>query len=71
MARSGLIDLKSPLMLKGDYKPSFPLRLMLKIWDWRWTSAKQLGVALPTTTAAREAYSDVKAKQKKISTTPG
>jgi len=28
MARSGVLDVKSPLMLKGDYKPSFPLRLM-------------------------------------------
>ena len=26
MARSGLLDLKAPLMAKGEYKPSFPLR---------------------------------------------
>ena len=30
MARSGVLDIKVPLMLKGDFKPSFPLRLMHK-----------------------------------------
>ncbi len=30
MGRSGVIDLKGANMLKGEYKPSFPLRLMHK-----------------------------------------
>ena len=60
MARSGLLDLKTPLMLKGDFKPSFPLRLMHKDLGLALDLANQLGVALPTTAAAREVYSSVK-----------
>jgi 2-hydroxy-3-oxopropionate reductase len=64
MARSGLLDLKSPLMIKGDYKPSFPLRLMHKDLGLALDLANQLGVALPTTAAAREVYSYVKGEAK-------
>lgn len=64
MARSGLIDLKAPLMLKGDYKPSFPLRLMHKDLGLALDLGNQLGVALPTTAAAREVYSYVKGEAK-------
>jgi 3-hydroxyisobutyrate dehydrogenase-like beta-hydroxyacid dehydrogenase len=64
MARSGLLDLKSPLMLKGDFKPSFPLRLMHKDLGLALDLANQLGVALPTTAAAREIYNYVKGEAK-------
>lgn len=64
MARSGLLDLKSPLMLKGDYKPSFPLRLMHKDLGLALDLANQLGVALPATAAAREVYNYVKGEAK-------
>lgn len=64
MARSGLLDLKTPLMLKGDYKPSFPLRLMHKDLGLALDLGNQLGVALPTTAAAREVYSYVKGEAK-------
>lgn len=64
MARSGLLDLKSPLMLKGDFKPSFPLRLMHKDLGLALDLANQLGVALPTTAAAREVYNYVKGEAK-------
>src|SRR5437588_239491 len=30
MARSGVLDVKAPNLLKGEYVPSFPLRLMHK-----------------------------------------
>ena len=60
MARSGVLDVKSPLMLKGDYKPSFPLRLMHKDLGLALDLANQLGVALPATAAAREVYNFVK-----------
>jgi len=60
MGRSGLLDLKTPLMLKGDYKPSFPLRLMHKDLGLALDLGNQLGVALPTTAAAREVYNHVK-----------
>ena len=64
MARSGLLDLKSPLMLKGDFKPSFPLRLMHKDLGLALDLANQLGVALPATAAAREVYNYVKGEAK-------
>lgn len=64
MARSGLLDLKSPLMVKGDYKPSFPLRLMHKDLGLALDLANQLGVALPATAAAREVYNYVKGEAK-------
>jgi 3-hydroxyisobutyrate dehydrogenase-like beta-hydroxyacid dehydrogenase len=64
MARSGLLDLKSPLMLKGDFKPSFPLRLMHKDLGLALDLANQLGVALPTTAASREVYNYVKGQAK-------
>ncbi len=60
MGRSGLLDLKTPLMLKGDFKPSFPLRLMHKDLGLALDLANQLGVALPTTAAVREVYNFVK-----------
>jgi 2-hydroxy-3-oxopropionate reductase len=59
MARSGVLDIKSPLMLKGDFKPSFPLRLMHKDLGLALDLANQLGVALPATAAAREVYNYV------------
>lgn len=64
MARSGVLDVKSPLMLKGDYRPSFPLRLMHKDLGLALDLANQLGVALPTTAAAREVYNFVKGEAK-------
>jgi 3-hydroxyisobutyrate dehydrogenase-like beta-hydroxyacid dehydrogenase len=59
MARSGLVDLKAPLMLKGEFKPSFPLRLMHKDLGLALDLGNQLGVALPSTAAAREVYNYV------------
>lgn len=64
MARSGVLDVKSPLMVKGDFKPSFPLRLMHKDLGLMLELANQLGVALPATAAAREVYSYVKGEAK-------
>ena len=64
MARSGVLDVKSPLMLKGDFKPSFPLRLMHKDLGLALDLGNQLGVALPTTAAAREVYNYVKGEAK-------
>jgi len=34
MARAAVLDVKAPLLLKGEYPPSFPLRLMHKTWGW-------------------------------------
>ena len=64
MARSGVLDVKAPLMVKADYKPSFPLRLMHKDLGLLLDLGNQLGVSLPTTAAAREVYSYVKGEAK-------
>lgn len=64
MARSGVLDVKAPNLLKGEYKPSFPLRLMHKDLGLALELANQIGVALPATAAARETYSYVKGAAK-------
>jgi 3-hydroxyisobutyrate dehydrogenase-like beta-hydroxyacid dehydrogenase len=64
MARSGVLDVKAPVMLSGDYKPSFPLRLMHKDMSLALELGNQLGVPLPATAAAREIYSSVKGSSK-------
>jgi 3-hydroxyisobutyrate dehydrogenase-like beta-hydroxyacid dehydrogenase len=60
MARAGILDIKAPSMLSGDFKPSFPLRLMHKDLGLALDLANQIGVALPATAAARETYNFVK-----------
>jgi 3-hydroxyisobutyrate dehydrogenase-like beta-hydroxyacid dehydrogenase len=60
MARSGLLDVKAPNLLKGEYVPSFPLRLMYKDICLALGLARQLGVTLPAATAAAATYGKVK-----------
>jgi len=60
MARAGILDIKAPSMLSGDFKASFPLRLMHKDLGLALDLANQIGVALPATAAARETYNYVK-----------
>ncbi|MFZ0736154.1 MAG: NAD(P)-dependent oxidoreductase [Candidatus Acidiferrales bacterium] len=60
MARSGVLDVKVPVILKGDFKPSFPLRLMHKDMRLALELAKKKGVTLPAGAAAYETYSAVK-----------
>jgi 3-hydroxyisobutyrate dehydrogenase-like beta-hydroxyacid dehydrogenase len=64
MARAAVLDVKAPLLLKGDYPPSFPLRLMHKDMGLALELAKEAGVALPAATAADATYSAVKAAAK-------
>ena len=64
MARSGVLDVKAPNLLKGEYAPSFSLRLMHKDLGLALDLANQIGVPLPTTAAARETYSAVKGAAK-------
>ena len=64
MARSGVLDVKAPNLLKDQYVPSFPLRLMHKDLGLALDLANQLGVALPATAAAREIYNAVKGAAK-------
>ena len=64
MARAPILDIKAPLLLKGEYPPSFPLRLMHKDLGLALDLANQIGVPLPATAAARETYSAVKGAAK-------
>ena len=64
MGRSGLLDLKGAMMLKGEYKPSFPLRLMHKDMGLALDLANQLGAPLPAAAAAREILSATKGAAK-------
>src|SRR5260370_827122 len=42
MARAAVLDVKAPLLLKGEYPPSFPLRLMQKDMGLALDLAKQV-----------------------------
>lgn len=64
MARSGVLDIKSQNLLKGEYTPSFPLRLMHKDMRLALELAKELTVELPATTAAFQTYTKVKDEAK-------
>ncbi len=59
MARSPLLDIKAPMMLAGEYKASFPLRLMHKDVTLAIELAKQLGLKLPAGEASRKTYDAV------------
>ncbi len=64
MARSGVLDVKAPNLLKGEYTPSFPLRLMHKDIRLGLELAKQVNVDLPAAAAAFKTYSKVKDEAK-------
>ena len=64
MARAGVLDVKAPMLLKGDYTPSFPLRLMHKDMSLALELGNQLGVPLPAIAASRETYNYVKGAAK-------
>jgi 3-hydroxyisobutyrate dehydrogenase-like beta-hydroxyacid dehydrogenase len=60
MGRAPVLDVKAPLMLKGEYPASFPLRLMHKDVRLALELARQRGVTLPVGSAAFATYSAVK-----------
>jgi 3-hydroxyisobutyrate dehydrogenase-like beta-hydroxyacid dehydrogenase len=60
MARAAVLDVKAPLMLKNEFPPSFPLRLMHKDIALALDLAKQHAVALPAAAAAFSTYDAVK-----------
>jgi 2-hydroxy-3-oxopropionate reductase len=60
MARAAVLDVKAPQMLKDDYPPSFPLRLMHKDVRLAVELAKKEGVRLPAAEAAYSTYTAVK-----------
>jgi 3-hydroxyisobutyrate dehydrogenase-like beta-hydroxyacid dehydrogenase len=64
MARSGVLDVKAPMMVKGEFPASFPLRLMHKDVRLALELAREHGVTLPAGAAAYETYSAVKEASK-------
>jgi len=60
MGRSPLLDVKAPLILKNEFPPSFPLRLMHKDIRLALELARQLGTPLPAAAAAYATFSAVK-----------
>jgi len=61
MGRAPVLDVKAPVIIKRDFTPSFPLRLMHKDMRLALELAKENGVELPAGAAAFAAYSAVKA----------
>lgn len=64
MARSGVLDVKAPMMVKGEFPASFPLRLMHKDVRLALELARERGVELPCGAAAYATYSAVMGSSK-------
>lgn len=56
MVRSGVVDYKAPFVMKRDFSPNFPLRLMLKDIHLALDAAKEARVRLPGLEAVEEVY---------------
>ena len=59
MGRSGVLDVKAPMMVSGEYKTSFPMRLMHKDFGLAIDLGNQLGVPMPAAANTRELFSAV------------
>lgn len=58
MVRSGVTDYKGPFVLKHDYSPNFPLRLMHKDIHLMLDAGKEAGVKLPGLQTVDEVYEE-------------
>ncbi|HEV2113319.1 MAG TPA: NAD(P)-dependent oxidoreductase [Terriglobales bacterium] len=56
MVRSGVVDYKAPFVLRHDFTPNFPLRLMHKDLQLMLDAAKQNRVKLPGVETVKEIY---------------
>ena len=56
MVRSGVVDYKAPFVLKRDFSPNFPLRLMHKDIRLALSAAKEARVKLPALETVEEVY---------------
>jgi 3-hydroxyisobutyrate dehydrogenase-like beta-hydroxyacid dehydrogenase len=56
MVRSGVVDYKAPFVLKHDFSPNFPLRLMHKDIRLTLEAAKEVRVKLPALETVEEIY---------------
>jgi len=62
MVRSGVVEYKAPFILKRDFSPNFPLRLMWKDIHLALEAAREKRVRLPGLEAVEEVY-DVAAEE--------
>lgn len=56
MVRSGVVDYKAPFVLKRDFSPNFPLRLMHKDLKLMLDAARERRVKLPALETVEEVY---------------
>jgi len=56
MVRSGVVEYKAPFIMKRDFTPNFPLRLMLKDIHLALAAAKEARVKLPALETVEEVY---------------
>jgi len=56
MVRSGVVDYKAPFVLRRDFSPNFPLRLMHKDIHLMLDAAKTLGLKLPGIETVDQVY---------------
>ena len=56
MVRSGVVDYKAPFIMKRDFSPNFPLRLMFKDIHLALEAAREARVRLPGLEAVEEVY---------------
>jgi 3-hydroxyisobutyrate dehydrogenase/2-hydroxy-3-oxopropionate reductase len=56
MVRSGVVEYKAPFILRRDFSPNFPLRLMLKDIHLALNAAKEARVKLPALETVEEIY---------------
>jgi 3-hydroxyisobutyrate dehydrogenase-like beta-hydroxyacid dehydrogenase len=56
MVRSGVVDYKAPFVLRHDFTPNFPLRLMNKDLQLMLDAARQARVKLPAVETVKEIY---------------
>ena len=62
MVRSGVVDYKAPFVLKRDFSPNFPLRLMHKDLKLMLDAAREQRVKLPELETVEEVY-DIAAEE--------
>lgn len=56
MVRSGVVEYKAPFIMRRDFTPNFPLRLMLKDIHLALAAAKEARVKLPALETVEEIY---------------
>lgn len=64
MARATLTDFKAPFILRGDFTPYFPLKLMHKDLELAMEAAYAHNVSMPAAAAVKEVYGAAKAQGK-------